>query len=215
MKTTVNYEKRGNVPSTIRQYVLLSTSPRRQELLAFLRPELLNTDINERNIEKYYMNLFKDKDFLDRAANVCCEIAKAKSSITMKEGTLYISANTMIISDNKIHHKPQTLEEAKITLTSYFGKSHYSVTGVCLKAKGYQEVFYTVAKIDFIDYYDELEEAIDHYIATYKPLDRAGSYSIRDIDPRFIKGITGDIHTIIGLPVAELSYRLFGNKSFE
>lgn len=56
----------------------------------------------------------------------------------MKEGTLYISADTMMIADNKIHHKPQTLEEAKITLTSY-----------------------------------------------------------------------------IGLPVAELSYRLFGNKSFE
>ncbi|SLM20731.1 septum formation inhibitor Maf [Streptococcus dysgalactiae subsp. equisimilis] len=109
-----------------------------------------------------------------------------------------------------INHKPQTTAEAVATLRSYFGKSHYAVTGVCLKAKDYQEVFYTLAKIDFVDYYDALDEAITTYVSRYQPFDKAGAYSIRDIDPRFIKGITGDMNTILGLPVAELSQRLFG-----
>ncbi|XCY71431.1 Maf family protein [Streptococcus agalactiae] len=77
---------------------------------------------------------------------------------------------------------------------------------------GYSDVFYTTAKVDFVDYYDSLENAIKDYVIINKPFDKAGAYSIRDIDPRFVRSITGDINTIIGLRVAEVAKRIFTNN---
>ncbi|HGA1204428.1 TPA: septum formation protein Maf, partial [Streptococcus suis] len=37
----------------------------------------------------------------------------------------------------------------------------------------------------------------------------------QELDPRFVSGISGDIHTIIGLPVAEVSRRIFSEEGFE
>ncbi|MGP6388920.1 Maf family protein [Streptococcus dysgalactiae] len=209
METVVTYEKQGMLPK-VDKYILLSTSPRRKDLLTFLNPEIMSVYVDERAIQDHYMKVFNDEPFLMRAAKSCCELAKAKSQTTIAKGPLYLSADTIIVSEDRVCHKPQTTAEAVATLRSYFGKSHYAVTGVCLKAKDYQEVFYTLAKIDFVDYYDALDEAITTYVSRYQPFDKAGAYSIRDIDPRFIKGITGDMNTILGLPVAELSQRLFG-----
>lgn len=100
-------------------------------------------------------------------------------------------------------------------LRSYFGKSHYVVTSVCLRTSHSLDVFYTVAQIDFVDYYPALEEAIQSYIHDKQPLDKAGAYGIQELDPRFVAGISGDIHTIIGLPVAEVSRRIFSEEGFE
>ena len=49
------------------------------------------------------------------------------------------------------------------------------------------KVFYIVAEIDFADYYDELGELVNDYINNKSPFNRAGAYSIRDINPRFIQ----------------------------
>lgn len=212
MKQIVTYEKEG-VLSPIKRYVLLSNSPRRKELLHFLKPECFSLGVDERMIEEHFMTVYDSDQFLERVAKVCCELAKAKANIIPEEGVLYISADTIITTNDKVYHKPKSLEEAKETIRSYFGKSHYSVTAVCMKMKDYQEVFYSTAIIHFVDYYDSLETIIEEYVEANKPLDKAGAYSIRDIDPRFIERITGDINTVIGLPVAEISKRLFKKTS--
>jgi len=48
-----------------------------------------------------------------------------------------------------------------------------------------------------------------------QPLDKAGAYGIQELDPRFVASIYGDVHTIIGLPVAEVSRRIFDDRDFE
>lgn len=209
MQTVYSYQKDGQL-APINRFVLLSTSPRRQELLAFLSPDIQAVDIDERAIQDHFMATYAAEDFLTCAAKTCCEISKAKSDRPMEAGTLYISADTIVVADDKIFNKPQSLEEAEAMLLSYFGKSHHVVTSVCLRAEQYLEVFYTVARIDFVDYYEELGQAVKAYVTEKRPLDKSGAYGIQELDPRFVKGITGDIHTIIGLPVAELSSRLFG-----
>lgn len=208
MQTVFDYEKKG-MKSQIDSFVLLSTSPRRRDLLAFLEPEILSVEVAERAVEEHFMALYADDEFVTRAAKTCCEISKAKSDMELETGKLYISADTIVLSDEAIFNKPVDLAEAKSMLQSYFGKSHYVVTSVCLRAKDYLEVFYTVARVDFVDYYPELEEAIDRYVEEKRPLDKSGAYGIQELDPRFVKEITGDIHTIIGLPVAETAQRIF------
>lgn len=212
MQTVFEYQKEGN-REDFKKIVLLSASPRRKELLKFLNPHIATIAVDEREIEKKYLEKFKNDTFLEQSAKICCEISKAKSNIYHEEGTLYISADTVVLSDNKIFNKPVDEAEAKEMLLSYFGKSHYVITSVCLRMKNYLEVFYSIAKIDFVNYYEELEEVIDAYISERLPLDKSGAYGIQELDPRLVKSITGDINTIVGLPVAELSYRLFNSKN--
>lgn len=208
MQTVFNYQKEGGL-SGFDQVILLSTSPRRKELLAFLNPDIRSVEVDERAVEDHFMAVYADEDFVTRAAKTCCEISKAKSDMDLEAGKLYVSADTIVLSDDKVFNKPIDLEEAKSMLLSYFGKSHYVVTSVCLRALDYLEVFYTVARLDFVDYYEELGQAVEDYVSTKRPLDKSGAYGIQELDPRFVKAIHGDVYTIVGLPVSELSARLF------
>ncbi|MGT2666445.1 Maf family protein [Streptococcus rifensis] len=211
MSFVYNYEKRGHL-QPFHHVTLLSALPRRKALLAFLNPDICPVTIDERVIEEQFMGLFADKDFLTRTAMTCCEISKAKSNRPLSEGTLYISADTIVASEDAILNKPANLVQAKQMLLSYLGKSHYVVTSVCLRTTDYLDVFYTLAEVTFSPYYPALETVIDDYVHQKQPLDKAGAYGIQELDPRLISKISGDLHTIIGFPVAETSLRLFGGQ---
>lgn len=207
-KRVIDYEKWGQ-RGKIEQVVLLSQSPRRRELLGFLNPQIGSNDVDERAIEEQFMKTYVANDFVTRAAKTCCEISKAKSQIPLEKGVLAISADTIVIHNNNIYNKPENLEQARQMFLSYFGKTHWVATSVCLRTYDSLEIFYTLAEIDFVDFYPELEAVVDQYIFEKQPFDKAGAYGIQELDPRFIKEIRGDIHTIIGLPVAETAYRIF------
>lgn len=204
-----NYEKSGKI-GKYNRYILMSKSPRRRDLLSFLKPEIDSIGIDERAIEEKYMKKYKSCDFIERAGKTCAEIAKAKSDVDLIKDYLYISSDTMVIMDDKIYGKPSDLIEARRMFMSYFGKSHFVVTGVCLRSENYLDVFYSVAEVRFTDYYKALDDIIDSYLKEENVMDKAGAYGIQDLDPRLISYIKGDINTIIGLPVSEVSRRILG-----
>ncbi|MDO5026350.1 MAG: Maf family protein [Tissierellia bacterium] len=208
MTFTYTYEKNGIRPN-YSKYILLSKSPRRRELLSFLNPHVDQSNIDERKIENKFMQIYKDLDFEERASKTCCEIAKAKSDVSLKDGYIYITSDTCIIFEGKIYGKPRSIDEARMMFLSYFGKVHRVVTGVCLRSKDYLEVFYSYSLVKFIDYYEDMDVLVDEYIREENVMDKAGAYGIQDLDPRFIEYISGDINTIKGMPVSELSKRLF------
>ena len=204
-----DYEKSGKIEK-YKKYILMSKSPRRRDLLSFLKPEIDSIKIDERAIEKTYMEKYKNDKFLERASKTCAEIAKAKSDINLIKDYLYISSDTMVIMDDKIYGKPKDIIEARKMFMSYFGKSHFVVTGVCLRSENYLDVFYSLAEVRFTDYYRALDGIIDDYLKEENVMDKAGAYGIQDLDPRLISYINGDINTIIGLPVSEVSRRILG-----
>lgn len=210
MKFIYNYEKNGELEN-FQHVKLMSKSPRRKDLLKFLDPEISSIDIDERKIEDKFMDLYKEDDFIHRVSKTCCEIAKAKSDVSLAKNTLYISADTMVVLDDNIYGKPKDLDQARQMFMSYFSRSHYVVSAVCLRSKSYMDVFYSLAEVRFIDYYKGLEAIIDRYLIEENVMDKAGAYGIQDLDPRFISYICGDINTIIGLPVAEIAKRI-GDK---
>ena len=51
--------------------------------------------------------------------------------------------------------------------------------------------------------------AIDYYVATYKPMDKAGAYGIQEwIGYVGVTGIQGSYYNVMGLPVQRLSQAL-------
>lgn len=207
-----DYEKIGKIEK-YNKYILMSKSPRRRDLLSFLKPKIASIRIDERAIEKRYLEKYKACDFLERAGKACAEIAKAKSDVDLVKDCLYISSDTMVIVDDKIYGKPRDMAEAREMFMSYFGKSHFVITGVCLRSENYLDVFYSIAEVRFTDYYKALDEIIDGYLREENVMDKAGAYGIQDLDPRLISFINGDINTIIGLPVSEVSRRILGEKN--
>ena len=139
MKMVFDYQREGE-KGEIRRFVLLSTSPRRKELLSFLNPEIQAVEVDERAIEEHCMATIDDQDFLTKAAKICCEISKAKSDLDLEAETLYISADTIVVVGGQIYNKPQDLAEAGQMFRSYFGKSHHVVTSVCLRMQDFLEV---------------------------------------------------------------------------
>lgn len=211
MQTVYEYWSQGSLGKADR-FILCSQSPRRKELLAFLEPQILSVEVDERAIEEEYMAAYAEDDFLTRAAKTCCQISMAKAIEPEEVGVVSIAADTIVVSDGKIHNKPLDLEESNSMFRSYFGKTHQVVTSVCLRSKTGIEVFYCVTHLSFVAYYPALEEAISEYVASGQALDKAGAYGIAQLDPRFIESIEGDWYNVIGLPVVQVSYRLFGKE---
>lgn len=201
------YKKEGNL-GTFHKVVLMSKSPRRRELLSFLSPSFMSSSCDELAVLDKYLEEFQEDAFLERLGKVSCELARAKSSEKLKADILYISADTMVLMDGKVYNKPKDREEAYQMLRSYFGKSHYVVTGVCLKTAQGEDTFYSLCEVSFIQYHEYLESFIQQYIDRGSPMDKAGAYGIQDMPPFFLSSIKGDYFTIVGLPVGEIVERL-------
>jgi septum formation protein len=95
-------------------------------------------------------------------------------------------------------------------LSSLSGKEHQVITGVVIASISKKVVFSVQTLVKF----KELSIAnIEHYVATYKPFDKAGSYGIQEfIGAIGIERIQGSYNNVVGLPTAEVFEAL---KSFE
>lgn len=212
MKYVKNVTKIGKLDK-FNNVILVSKSPRRNELLKNICEfESTSTDIDERKIEKLAYEKYKDRETIEKLALVCCEISKAKiHPLELKDDTLYISSDTIVINDGKILNKPKNYDEALEMLTSYLGKIHKVVTSVCLKSKNYEEIFYTYSNVKFSQKTDKNIQLIKEYIDEGTVYDKAGAYGIQDLNPVLIDYIEGDLNTIIGLPVSEINKRICKN----
>ena len=176
----------------MKKIILASTSPRRRELLekAGLVFEIVPSDYEE----DMTLNLIPAElaKFLSRG--------KAEAVAKNFSDALIISADTFVFIDNKILGKPHTEEKAKITLKTLSGRTHSVFTGFTIIDTKENKIISKAVetKVTFKELSDEM---IDQYIKNGNPLQYAGSYTLRDIESKFIEKIEGDSNNIIGLPV--------------
>ena len=176
-----------------------SASPRRKQLLSELGIEFsIKTTQKE---EKYPENL--------DGAEIAEFLAKQKAEVISKELTgnyLLITADTIVIQNNEILHKPKDKDEAQRILQNLSGKSHKVISGVCIKSAKKEVVFSSETEVTF----NKLsEDEIRFYIEKFKPFDKAGSYGIQQwIGYIGIEKIKGSYNNVVGLPTAELYQKL-------
>lgn len=176
--------------------ILASKSPRRKELLEMLDIpfEIHTKDGIE---EKYPKNLpvMEVAEYLSRL--------KGKAySLEIKEDELVITADTVVILDDKIYGKPRNQADAIDMLLELGGKTHIVATGVTIATKEKMVSFSTYTGVTFADL---TREEITWYVENYHPLDKAGAYGIQEwIGCAAVAGIDGSFYNVMGLPVHQL-----------
>lgn len=129
------------------------------------------------------------------------ENAVAKGSALPDTGVPVLSADTIVWFANRIYGKPATLEEAADFLRTLSGKTHTVFTGIAFRYGGKTET--AVVKSD-VTFRVLSEDEIADYVATVRPLDRAGAYDIDESGDRIIASYSGSYENIMGLPLDPL-----------
>lgn len=182
-----------------KRVILASGSPRRRQLLGGLEIDFTVRLID--GIDETYpdgMAMAEIPKYISRR--------KAEAYVpTMASDEIIITADTIVWADGEVLGKPHTPDEAVSMLRRLSGRTHQVVTGVTVLSADRRETFACVTDVTF----DTLSEAeMQHYVADYKPLDKAGAYGIQEyIGYIGVTGISGSYFNVMGLPVQKL-YRV-------
>ena len=179
--------------------ILGSASPRRKKLLEALG---IKFSIKTTRKEESYPDNLEKKEIAEF-------LAKQKSDFILTElsgNYLLITADTIVVQNNKILHKPKDKEDSIRILQDLSGSNHKVISGVCIKSEKKEITFSSVTEVSFNDLSDE---EIIYYIDNFKPFDKAGSYGIQQwIGYIGIKKINGSYNNVVGLPTNELYQKL-------
>ena len=176
--------------------ILASHSPRRQQLLRDCGLAYLPADTYE--VEERYPATLP-------AAEVPLYLCGLKSDaypVPLGPHDILITADTVVILDDRIIGKPRDHADAVATLRSLSGRTHRVITGVTLRSRDKRRTFDSQTDVCF----DALsDEQIDYYLETYRPYDKAGAYGIQEwIGYVAIRRIEGSFYNVMGLPVQKL-----------
>lgn len=179
----------------MKKIILASTSPERKKLLekAGLIFEVVPSDYEEdMTLDMPPKDLVK---FLSKG--------KGEAVIGKVGDAIIISADTFVLFNNTIIGKPHTEEKAFITLRTLSGETHSVFTGfTVIDTKSGNLISMAVeTKVTFKELSDEM---INEYIKNGNPLNFAGSYTLTDVNDKFVEKIEGDHNNVIGLPVDEV-----------
>ena len=183
-----------------KKIILASASPRRKELLKTLVDSftVLPSGTAEVTLEG---------DLIGTAVTN----AKLKAEdVYKKHGGIVIGADTVVELSGIMYGKPADADDARRMLRALSGKKHRVCTGVCVVSEKECSVAHSVSVVTFNALSDAL---LEEYIATGKPLDKAGAYGIQD-DPRLIASYTGYLDNIVGLPVEVLGTLLKTHQDY-
>jgi septum formation protein len=181
-----------------RPLILASSSPRRQYLMkeAGFTFTVEKPDVDED---------FPESLPVDQVARYLA-LKKAEYFRQNIINQIIITADTVVILNNKILNKPADKPEAISMLSALSGKTHLVMTGVCILSAEKEESFDDTTEVTF----KKLSaEEIEFYIDNYKPYDKAGAYGAQDfIGMIAIEKIVGSYFNVMGLPIHKVYQHL-------
>lgn len=174
--------------------ILASQSPRRRDLLNLIGiPHTVRpADIDETPLPG------------ERPLTVVERLARAKARrIAMDEPeALVVAADTIVVIDDAILNKPVDASDARRMLRTLQGRRHDVYTAVCVTHGGREAAGVEDTGVWFRELSDG---AIDAYIATGEPMDKAGAYGIQGYGATIVERVDGDFFTVVGLPLVRLT----------
>lgn len=173
--------------------VLASNSPRRRQLLLDLG---LTYEVRLREVDES----FPPELMRAEVAEYLAAHKAAAYAPDLAADELIITADTIVCLDEDVLNKPTDEAEAVQMLLRLQGRAHDVYTGVCLlHGDGRRVVFSDQTRVHFRPL--SLAE-IQHYVAQYRPLDKAGAYGAQDwIGMVAVTRLEGSYFNVMGLPV--------------
>jgi septum formation protein len=176
--------------------ILASSSPRRAEILANagMPFNVLSSAVDE---SPYPGEL--PVALVQRLANAKADLVTARAI----GPAIILAADTVVVLDDKILGKPNSLEEARHMLQQLSGRTHSVLTGVALVRlpDGERRQFTESTLVHFRPITDE---ELSSYLATEEPYDKAGAYAIQGRAGRYIPRIEGCYFNVVGLPLSRV-----------
>lgn len=188
--------------------ILASGSPRRKQLLelAEIPFEVMVSETDE----TYPGNLSLSEIAIHIAENKALAVQSSLHSQHNNDDQKILSADTIVVLENKIIGKPKDREDAIQILSDLSGKKHKVITGVCILSRKEKKSFAEETEVEF--HALSLSQIV-HYVDHYKPYDKAGAYAIQEwIGAIGIKSIKGDFYNVMGLPVGRVANELWKMK---
>lgn len=168
--------------------VLASASPRRRELLGAL--------IDDFSVAVSGVEEPLDGDAVENARSLA--VAKARDVAMRDPGSVVVGSDTIVFDGERSYAKPDDAAEAMEMWRRLGGREHSVVTAVAVIANNRVGVSEAVARVELAALSnDQLRE----YIASGRPMDKAGAYAIQDEDVPTVARLDGCYCAVMGLPL--------------
>lgn len=175
---------------------LASRSPRRRKLLKQLGIKF----------KSYSVNLDEKIKGAEKPVNLVKRLSIEKMNLARKKikSGLIITADTIVVLNNKIIGKPANKKEASEYLRLLSGKRHTVYTGFAAMNVPANKIIIDYEKTE-VKFRKLEDDEINDYVLTGSPLDKAGAYGIQDdFGAVFIEKINGCYYNVVGLPLTKL-----------
>lgn len=180
----------------MKKILLASKSPRRREILEMLRIPF--TVVTVEGEDESYPKDLESEEVAEYISNKKADAFKHE----LRDDELLVTADTVVILENKILGKPRDIADAKKMLHNLSGKTHKVATGVTVASNKKRESFTSISEVTFAHLSDE---EINYYVDCFRPLDKAGAYGIQEwIGAVAVAKINGSFYNVMGLPVQKL-----------
>jgi septum formation protein len=191
------------------ELLLVSESPRRRQILTeagflFRVDTVKISEITEENVnpESEIMRLAQTKGEAYVKAN----------NHLISQDILLLSADTMVVVDNKALGKPKNSTEAVQFLSNLSSRVHRVITAIYVLNLQSGEKFLGTDQTE-VEFRKLSQDEILAYVATGESLDKAGAYAIQGGGGKFVSQIRGSYKNVVGLPV-ELLEKVLREKGW-
>ncbi|WP_042475020.1 Maf family protein [Bacillus ndiopicus] len=176
------------------EFVLASASPRRKELLAQLN---IPFEVITSNVEETSVQAPSVEQYVQEVARL-----KTRDVATKCSGKTVIGADTIVVFQDRLLHKPKSRAEAIEHLQALSNNLHRVLTAiVIIQPDGEETVFVEETVVQFKQLSLKLIEA---YVDSGDPFDKAGGYGIQTNGALFVERIEGDYNNVVGFPLASV-----------
>jgi len=129
------------------------------------------------------------------------EHAAGKARSVEGGGRPVLGVDTDVFVEGRRFGKAASADEAEAILAELAGRTHEVVSGLCLRAPGFEELHRVVTEVTF----RPLGAAeVQRYVSAGEWEGRAGSYAIQGVGASLVERVDGDYLNVVGLPAALL-----------
>lgn len=181
-------------------FILASASPRRKELLSTY---IHNFKIMPADIDESFPKELENENVPLYLAKMKAEALKEK----LKENDIIITADTIVLLNDKIYGKPSSKEDAFNMIKHLSNKEHKVITGVCcFSIDGLIDIAFS--DVTYVKFTSLSDKIIYDYLEKGEYKDKAGAYAVQGYAACFVEKINGSYDNVVGLPAGRLMREL-------